>query len=103
MVFSEKRRAATKKLVNPKVYSSWTDRRWLFEETPLTKVFAMVEDNYGYRVVAEPATLADKVFTAEIAGTELDLLLSFLSESFNLEITKGQGVITLRQRNTTVP
>ena len=103
VVFSEDERAATKKVVNPEVYSSWTDQRWLFEQTPLTEVFAMIEDNYGYRVVAEPATLADKVFTAEIADAQLDLLLSFLSESFNLEITKGSRVITLRQRSAVMP
>ena len=91
----------TRKTVNPTVYSSWTDNEWLFEQTPLAEVIAMIEDNYGYRVVAPEAIVANKVFTAEIHDADLDLLLTFLSESFDLTISKNEETITIQDKKTT--
>ena len=92
-----------KKEVNPRVYAAWTDDEWLFEQTPLSEVFAMIEDNYGYQVVTEPSTIADKVFTAEIHEADLDLLLNFLSESFDLIITQHQRTIVIQNRTGSAP
>ena len=91
----------TRKTVNPDVYSAWTDNEWLFEQTPLAEVIAMIEDNYGYHVVAPEALVADKVFTAEIHDADLELLLTFLSESFDLTITKHEKTINIQNRKTT--
>ena len=57
----------------------------------------MIEDNYGLRVKAAP-DIAEKVFTAEVDHADLDLLLNFLSESFDLAITKNQRNIIIEQK-----
>ena len=93
----------TRKEVNPHVYASWTDNEWRFEQTPLSEVITMIEDNYGYRVIAEEALVADKVFTAEIHEADLDLLLAFLSESFDLAIIQYEQTITFQHRKAKAP
>ena len=90
----------TRKAVDPQVYSAWTDDEWVFDKTPLTEVLAMLEDNYGYQIVADEAVVKDKVFTAEIHRADPQLLLTFLSESFNLAITRDERTITLRDKET---
>ncbi len=97
VVFSQDQRDVRRAVVNPTLYSSWTQDRWLFDKTPLAEVFTMIEDNYGLRVKAAP-NIARKVFTAEVDHADLDLLLDFLSESFDLAITKNQQTIIIEQK-----
>lgn len=97
VVFSQNQKDVRREVVNPTLYSSWTQKRLLFDKTPLAEVFAMIKDNYGYEVQATPG-IAEKVFTAEIDHADLDLLLNFLSESFDLAITKNQQTIIVRQK-----
>jgi ferric-dicitrate binding protein FerR (iron transport regulator) len=97
VVFSQDQKDVRRAVVNPTLYSSWTQDRWLFDKTPLAEVFAMIEDNYGFRVKAAP-DIAKKVFTAEVDHADLDLLLDFLSESFDLAITKNQRTIIIEQK-----
>ena len=96
-VFSQDQKDVRRVVVNPTLYSSWTQDRWLFDKTPLAEVFTMIEDNYGLRVKAAP-DIAEKVFTAEVDHADLDLLLNFLSESFDLAITKNQRNIIIEQK-----
>ena len=97
VVYSQGQKDVRREVVNPNLYSSWTQKRLLFEKTPLAKVFAMIKDNYGYKVQATPG-IAGKVFTAEIDHADLDLILNFLSESFDLAITKNQETIIIKQK-----
>ena len=97
VVYSQEQKDVRREVVNPTLYSSWTQKRLLFDKTPLAEVFAMIKDNYGYEVQAAP-DIAKKVFTAEIDHADLDLLLDFLSESFNLAITKNQQTIIVKQK-----
>ena len=97
VVYSQEQKDVRREVVNPDLYSSWTQKRLLFDKTPLAEVFAMIKDNYGYEVQAAPG-IAEKVFTAEIDHADLDLLLYFLSESFDLAITKDQQTIIIKQK-----
>lgn len=92
--------APERRVVNPQVYSAWTQDRWLFENTPLSEIFTMIEDNYGYQIVAKQADIADEVFTAELENANLDLLLNFLSESFGLQITKDHRQLIVNRKAT---
>ncbi|WKN44954.1 FecR family protein [Tunicatimonas pelagia] len=100
-VYSQDRNELTRQMVNPRVYSSWTDSQWVFDKTSLSEIFTMIEDTYGYRVVLEQPAIADRVFTAELTEANLELLLDFLSESFNLIITKDEHTITIQKKTTT--
>lgn len=95
VVFSEARRSLVRKAVDTELYSSWTDRLWLFDKMPLPEVIAMIEDNYGLRVIVKDPSILNKVFTAEIHEANLDLLLTFLTESFDLTITKDYDTVTI--------
>jgi transmembrane sensor len=82
--------------VNPAIYSSWKDNRFLFDDTSIREIALMLEENYGYKVqIANPA-LADRKLTGEIETDHPDILLTALSKSFNIQITKENNTVWLR-------
>ena len=88
----------TKKVVDPTSYVSWTQGVLLFEQATLREVIQVIEDHYGYRVTARGVALDDPVFTAELRTTDEAIILRYLSEVFNLNVTQHDQQITLTPR-----
>jgi ferric-dicitrate binding protein FerR (iron transport regulator) len=80
-----------RRTVNPERYSSWKDRRLLFDETPLTEVAEILRETHGLRVVFADETLADRRVTGTLPAENLDLLRTALEQSFGLRIAQRPG------------
>lgn len=89
----------SKKIVDPTVYSSWTKNILIFDKTPLEEVISMIEDNYGYAVYTDNLNVEDLDFTGELYSSELDLILEYLSETFDLHVKKENKKIILIKNN----
>ncbi|MDN5213173.1 FecR domain-containing protein [Fulvivirgaceae bacterium BMA12] len=85
----------SKKIVNPEKYTSWTEGVLIFDKTPLEEVIRMIEDNYGYAVYTGNLNVRELDFTGELYSTELDLILEYLSETFDLKVKKENKKIML--------
>ena len=85
----------SKKIVNPENYTSWTENVLIFDKTPLEEVIRMIEDNYGYAVYTGNLKVQELDFTGELYSTELDLILEYLSETFDLKVKKENKKIIL--------
>lgn len=88
-----------KEIVNPEIYSSWTKNRLIFDNTPLTDIIKMIEDNYGYAVYTQALDIHQLRFSGELHSTDLDLLLAYLSEAFDLQVEKTENKIVLAQNH----
>lgn len=85
-----------KSQVNPEIYSAWTQKKLIFQATPLADIVSLLEENYGYQVqVTNPQVLA-RTITGEIFIDDVNTLLVALSTSFNLKLEKqGQQKIRI--------
>lgn len=86
-------REFTRKVVDPRIYSSWAINQLIFNQTSFSDIVNMIRNNYGYNVEAIPARIADETFTATIPGTDLDMLLDILSKTYGVTFTKSDNVI----------
>lgn len=93
--FSSRTSALKKKKVTPVVYSSWTEKKLVFENTTLAEIGIMLEDNYGYKVKFLDEELTALTFTGTVDRGNIDLLLSILQKTFNISIVKKEGKITI--------
>jgi ferric-dicitrate binding protein FerR (iron transport regulator) len=89
-------RTLVRKKVNPGQYSSWTENRYVFDDTPLAEIAQRIEDTYGLPVVIKKPGLAQRTFTATIPTKNLDVLLLALSEAFGMEIEKNETEIVFQ-------
>nr|WKN37274.1 FecR domain-containing protein [Tunicatimonas sp. TK19036] len=89
----------SRKIVNPEQYSSWTKNQLIFDNTSLAEIIKMIEDNYGYAVYTKGLDINELRFSGELHSRDLNLLLSFLSEAFNLQISTTDKKIILAKNN----
>jgi transmembrane sensor len=81
------------KIANPGYYSAFTKNLIEFNNSPLSEVARVLQDNYGYKVTFSPASLATKRFTSSTPSNRIDLLLFAIEKSFNLEVLqKGKHI-----------
>lgn len=88
VIYSEEEQAFTRKRVNPESVSSWIHQKLIFEDTPLLEIARLLEDNYGFKVRFRHPDIASKEFTATIPAGNINTLLTAISESFNIPITR---------------
>jgi ferric-dicitrate binding protein FerR (iron transport regulator) len=88
VVFSEEKFAFTRKNVNPENFSSWIHQKLIFENTPLSQIAHLLEDNYGFQVRFGQPDMAQRKFTATIPAGNINTLLTAISESFNIGISR---------------
>ena len=89
-------RTLMRRKVNPMQYSSWTENRYVFDDTPLVEIAQRIEDDYGVAVVLASPGLSKRTFSATIPTKNLDVLLLALSEAFGMEIEKNKKEIVFR-------
>lgn len=83
--------------VNPKVYTSWYEDLWFFDDTPISEIATRIEDTFGLSVNVENA-LKDRKLSGSIKSTNLEVLHEALSailkvpvEQVGQEIFIGKG------------
>jgi transmembrane sensor len=82
-----------KQTVNTALYTSWKDRRLVFENQSLSEIARMLEDNYGYRVEFKKKELASLRFTGACSTEDMNILLANIKEVFELEIIRKDTTI----------
>jgi ferric-dicitrate binding protein FerR (iron transport regulator) len=79
--------------VNPDDHSAWRNHKLIFTETTLQEIASVLEDNYGLQVDFKEAGLQQRKFTGAIPNQNIDLFLTILAQSLNIEITKSKETV----------
>jgi transmembrane sensor len=74
--------------VNFNAFLGWKDKRFIFDNTPLSEVAIMLENTYGFRVIIENEDLKNKLISGEIPTSERKALLLALSTLYSLKINE---------------
>ncbi len=77
-----------RRTVVPEVYSAWTANQFVFENTSLGEIAAIIETDFGYPVQFSDNSLKDRRVTLHLPGRDLDLLLTSLAEIHDLTIDR---------------
>jgi ferric-dicitrate binding protein FerR (iron transport regulator) len=94
--WTEQKPVLTQKTVRPERYAAWTEKRLVFDGTPLPEVAQMLEDNFGLTVRIENPALLTKTLSGEIALDTEDLLLQALRDLYGLRVTRTDSTVVLR-------
>ncbi|MFD2570044.1 FecR family protein [Spirosoma soli] len=85
----------------PQLHTSWVQRQFLFENTPLSDIAQQLRDTYGLDLVFEDADLANRRFTGNLSDHSIETLLTTLSLTFNLSVRReGERIILQRNQQT---
>ena len=89
--------------VTPEVYSAWTDNQFVFENTSLDEIAAIIETDFGYKVQFSDDLLKDRRVTLRLPDRDLSLLLTSLSEIHDLTIDRQPNRILISETPATTP
>ncbi len=82
-----------KETVDPKRFTAWRDRRLTFDDTPLSEVALILEENYGVRVVFDDPALRNRRVTGEISAQKIDTILKALSTLFSISVERSGNTV----------
>jgi ferric-dicitrate binding protein FerR (iron transport regulator) len=97
--FTADEKVYVKKQVNPEEHSSWRKHKLIFNEKSLYEIAQVLEDTYGVAVVFSDPALKYRRFTGAIPNRDMDLLLSILSQSMNIQMKKNNQTIHIESSN----
>ena len=86
-----------KEVVNPDPLTAWRNNRLIFDDTPLTEIAALLEDNYGMKVKILDDELRNRRFTGTSPVDNIDILLTKLSKIFYLKVSKDGKTVMIEK------
>ena len=81
--------------VQPEVYSAWKDNRFVFDDTSLGEIAAMIETDFGCTVQFSNESLKNLRTTVRLPNRDLNLLLTSLAEIHDLKIDRQASHIEI--------
>ncbi len=83
-------------IANPKLYTSWREQIWNFEQTPLREIAQQLEHDYGKAVVIADAQLAEKKLSGSAPAKNLESLVKGIGTSLGVkaQIKSNQIIFT---------
>jgi len=82
----------------PDTYTAWRRQRLVFEQTPLREVAHALEDHFGVAVQIATPDLAERCFTGTVSTRDLTALLTGLSASLDVDISRQRGRIVVKSK-----
>jgi ferric-dicitrate binding protein FerR (iron transport regulator) len=96
---STRDRKVNQRQVKPGTYTMWRSHKLVFEETTLRELAQTLQDYYGVNVQFTSPELAERRFTGEVPAHDLQGLLTVLTESFNIRITRNSDQIIIQNKD----
>ncbi|MEL6968737.1 MAG: FecR domain-containing protein [Bacteroidota bacterium] len=83
-------------ITEPKLYTSWREQVWHFEQTPLREIAQQLEHDYGKTVVIEDAQLVEKELSGSAPAKNLESLIKGITTSLGIQaqIKSNQIIFT---------
>lgn len=75
--------------INPATFTGWKNGRLVFKDTPLYKVAAMLEENYGYHIRWKSTRLQQERFSGSCPLNDTNILLAAIRSVYNDQVTAG--------------
>jgi len=98
MTLDGKKGVALKKIEHPPLQPSWSEKRFVFDETPLREVAYLLEENYGLQVEIKDPELAERVLMGSFRADNVDQLLQSLSELLDIDVVRQGNRVQLTSR-----
>jgi ferric-dicitrate binding protein FerR (iron transport regulator) len=76
--------------------TAWQEHELVFDKTPLRKIAAIIEEQYGVKVVLQDPSIGDSTITAILQTNDLNVLLQALETTSDFDVLRDGGTITIK-------
>jgi transmembrane sensor len=96
--FNPERRTFKKQMVETEIATAWRNDKLIFSNTSLRSIAQTLEDNYGLKVTFDTKEIASKTFTGTIPVKDVEILITSIAESFNLNVKRNKNKIVFIEK-----
>ncbi|WP_080240630.1 FecR family protein [Spirosoma rigui] len=86
--FDQQNRMALNPIRHPETRPAWSEKRFVFDETPLREVAYMLEESYGLSVEITDPELAERVLIGSLRAENSDQLLQSISVLLDINVIR---------------
>jgi len=76
--------------------TAWQQHQLVFDKTPLSKVSAIIEEQYGVKVTLQDPTIGDSTISGILPNNNLNVLLQALETTSDFDVTRDGGNILIK-------
>ncbi|CAN5845340.1 hypothetical protein BH24BAC1_BH24BAC1_06660 [soil metagenome] len=87
----------TQKQVNPEKFTAWTERRIVFDNTPVEEMVTVLEDTYGLEITVEDPSLLQKRLWGSVPLGDAGEVLIGLEKTFNWKVTRNGSKVRIEE------
>lgn len=80
---------------HPENYAAWKNRRFVFENTSLTEINDMLQENYGLKVEIKSEALLHQTLTGSFQASTADELLQAISQILEINVIRQDSNVIL--------
>ncbi len=90
------KRNLSRRKVDPKVYTAWTEKNLVLNRTSLRELLHMIKDNYGIDVEVKESLL-NQTISGSMPVTDSEGLLHQIAKAFQLKVVKEESKVYMRE------
>lgn len=84
--------------INARDHVLWKDNRLKFENSPLSEIIQLIEDNYGYQVVLQDSSLLHRTISGTLSSENEEVLFKALESMLDLKISISGKKATISKK-----
>lgn len=84
--------------INTTEVSAWRENLLIFRRTSLDEIAALLKSNYNLELIFTDRSTANHYFTGTVSSNDIDLLLTTLSKTFDLDIERKGDTVIIKPR-----
>jgi transmembrane sensor len=86
-----------KRIVDPRIYAAWTEKKIILDQTSLREMVRMAKDNYGIVIQVESEKMLDQTVSGSMPISDAAGFVNQVASVFHLEIAKGHDDFLLKE------
>ena len=97
IAYSKEENQFKKLKVEAAIYTAWKEQKLILNNTPLSEIARILEENYGYQVRFAPSVNRNRTKSSvgAISTSNIDNLITIIEASYEVEINKNNQLITI--------
>jgi len=93
--YNKDKKQLSKTTTNPTDIALWKEDQLKFDNTPLSEIVKLIEDNYGYKVEVTDSSLLTRTIGGTLSSENQDILFKALENMLEVKITINGKTLTI--------
>ena len=95
-IYNKDNDVMTSKKVNTIEFTSWMQKKIIFNNTPFKNLVKRIERTFNVIVVNNNNSIKEELFTGHFDDESIDVIFKSLSASFKFDYTINENIITIK-------